>query len=380
MRVVSVLPHAGGNVPPTIAILRELAARGHEVEVLGHGQLAARVTEAGLAFTPFRHARPWSAAVDRPGVRSMLGWLTLASDRGIGRDLADAVSDSPADLLLIDCMVPGALPAARAVSRRSGAPVAVLLHTFSGYWADQWSRRAPMGLWLRLSRAHPSRGPRPDAVLLATLPELDPPDPRLPYPADSIRQTGPVVDPLPALAGEDADTVLVSLSTISYPGQLRRLRRIVATLGELNVRATVTTGPAIDPALVVGPPNVEVRGFVPHAEVMPRARLVIGHGGHGTTMTALAAGVPVLVAAMSSHADHHRIAAAVRAAGAGGAIPADASAEEWRETVASLLADDGLRQRARGLGDLVRNSRGAQLAADELESLGTAQRQLRKPT
>jgi UDP:flavonoid glycosyltransferase YjiC (YdhE family) len=369
VRIVSVLPHAGGNVPPTLAILRVLAARGHEVEVLGHAQLAERVSDTGLAFTPFRHARRWSAHADRPGLRSMLGWLTLASDRGIGRDLADAVAESPADLLLLDCMVPAALPAASSASQTSGALVAVLLHTLSGYWADQWSARAPMGLWLRLTGTHPARGGRPDAVLLATLPDLDRADVRLPYPAHLIRQTGPIVEPLPDVAHDGADTVLVSLSTISYPAQLGRLRRMVAALGELPVRAVVTTGPAIDPALVTPPPNVEVRGFVPHAGLMPRARLVIGHGGHGTTMTALAAGVPVLIAPMSSHADHHRIAAAVQAEGAGGSIDPDATAEEWRSTVAGLLADAAVRERARELGALVRAARGAEAAADELERL-----------
>jgi UDP:flavonoid glycosyltransferase YjiC (YdhE family) len=377
VRIVSVLPHAGGNVPPTLAILRVLASRGHELEVLGHPQLADRVTEAGLAFTPFRHARRWSAAVDDPGVRSMLGWLTLASDRGIGRDLTDAVAGSPADLLLIDCMVPGALPAARAASRRSGAALAVLLHTFSGYWADQWSATAPLGAWLRLTGTHPARGARPDAALLTTLVEFDPPDRRLPYPADRIRQTGPIVDPLPAVAGDDADTVLVSLSTISYPGQLGRLRRIVEALGELPVRAVVTTGPAIDPGLVTGGSNVDVRGFVSHAELMPRARLLVGHGGHGTTMTALAAGVPVLVAPMSSYADHHRIAAAVSDSGAGGSIDPDAPVEEWRARIADLIADASSRERAREVGALVRAARGAEVAADELERLVASRTSLR---
>jgi MGT family glycosyltransferase len=217
-------------------------------------------------------------------------------------------------------------------------------------------------------------------VLLATLPELDPPDARLPYPADRIRQTGPVVEPLPALSGADADTVLVSLSTISYPGQLGRLRRIVAALGELPVRGVVTTGPAIDPALVDGAPNVEVHGFVPHAELMPRARLVIGHGGHGTTMTALAAGVPVLIAPMSSHADHHRMAAAIRGSGAGWSIDPDATEGEWRSTVARLLGDEAVRERARALGASVRAARGAEVAADELERLVGSRQQLRDST
>jgi UDP:flavonoid glycosyltransferase YjiC (YdhE family) len=79
---------------------------------------------------------------------------------------------------------------------------------------------------------------------------------------------------------------------------------------------------------------------------------------------------------MSSHADHHRIAAAIRAAGAGDSIDANASEEEWREAISAVLADVGARERARELGELVRSSRGAQVAADELEALVGSRQQL----
>jgi UDP:flavonoid glycosyltransferase YjiC (YdhE family) len=43
------------------------------------------------------------------------------------------------------------------------------------------------------------------------------------------------------------------------------------------------------------PPNVHVERWWPQADVMPEVAAVVGHGGFGTTMMALAAGVPQVV-------------------------------------------------------------------------------------
>ncbi len=99
-------PHAGGNVAPTLLILTELRRRGHEVVVLGHHPLGDVVAAHGLTFASLRHARPWAAIVEQPGARSMAAYLTLASDRGIGRDLAALAAEARPDLVLVDCMVP----------------------------------------------------------------------------------------------------------------------------------------------------------------------------------------------------------------------------------------------------------------------------------
>ena len=108
-RIISVVPHAGGNLDPTLEILSELRRRGHEVIVLGHAQLEETVTARQFGFRAFRSARPWTAIVERPGMRSMAGFLRLASDRGIGRDLAALAAEMRPDLVVVDCMVPGAL-------------------------------------------------------------------------------------------------------------------------------------------------------------------------------------------------------------------------------------------------------------------------------
>ncbi len=82
---------------------------------------------------------------------------------------------------------------------------------------------------------------------------------------------------------------------------------------------------------------------------MPHAAAVVGHGGFGTTMTALAAGVPQVVVPLFSadqfvHADH------VAAAGAGVRVDGGpAGAPSLAAAVGQVLADPGYRRRARAV-------------------------------
>ncbi|WP_206785436.1 glycosyltransferase [Amycolatopsis sp. MtRt-6] len=102
----------------------------------------------------------------------------------------------------------------------------------------------------------------------------------------------------------------------------------LATLGTHVVVATggVPLGPL--------PAHVTARAWVPQAAVVPHADLVVHHGGSGTTLGALAAGVPQLV--LPQGADQFANADALVAAGAAlrllpGELTADAVAEQARK-------------------------------------------------
>jgi UDP:flavonoid glycosyltransferase YjiC (YdhE family) len=82
------------------------------------------------------------------------------------------------------------------------------------------------------------------------------------------------------------------------------------------------------------PGNVTVRAWVDQAAVVPQADLVVHHGGSGTTLGALAAGVPQLV--LPQGADQFANAEALLAAGAAvrllpGELSADAVTEQARK-------------------------------------------------
>ena len=71
---------------------------------------------------------------------------------------------------------------------------------------------------------------------------------------------------------------------------------MLEALGSCAVGALVTVGRDVDPAeLAPVPANVRVERFVPQDQVLPACAAVVTHGGSGTVLGALAAGVPMVV-------------------------------------------------------------------------------------
>jgi UDP:flavonoid glycosyltransferase YjiC (YdhE family) len=113
--------------------------------------------------------------------------------------------------------------------------------------------------------------------------------------------------------------VLVGLSS-TVMRQEGLLQRAADVLGQAQVRGLVTTGPAVDPARISAPPNVTVTRWARHADVLPHCSAVITHGGHGTVLKALMAGVPLVLVPLGR--DQPDNAARVVHAGAGIRRPA----------------------------------------------------------
>ncbi len=184
--------------------------------------------------------------------------------------------------------------------------------------------------------------------------------PRLDDPLWAQEWTPPVgVDPL----------VLVALSA-GFQGQEELLRRIVEALGTLPVRAIVTTGHGIDPATVPAPKNVEVVSAAPHREVLREAQLVVTHCGHGTTLKALAAGVPIVGLPMGR--DQLDVAARVVHAGAGVRLDQSAAPTEIAAAVRKVLGDDGYRAAAERIARVIVEETETDLAVAEIETVVAA--------
>lgn len=124
-------------------------------------------------------------------------------------------------------------------------------------------------------------------------------------------------------------------------------RAVLRALADQPVRVLLTTGAGLDPAeLWPLPPNTRVERWWPQHDVLPHAAAVIGHGGFGTTMGAVAAGVPQVVLPLFSH-DQFVNAAHVEAAGAGVRLEGDPPpVDELPAALARLLATSSYRSRA----------------------------------
>ena len=70
---------------------------------------------------------------------------------------------------------------------------------------------------------------------------------------------------------------------------------------------------------------------------MPQVSLVVGHGGHATTMLALAHDLPVAVMPMHPLLDQPMVGQALETAGAGRLLGKEASPDELRPILAELL-------------------------------------------
>jgi UDP:flavonoid glycosyltransferase YjiC (YdhE family) len=290
--------------------------------------------------------------------------MALFSDKAIGADTVAEARRVPTDVVVVDCMLIGALRACA----DAGLTYVTLEHLFDGYLRRGWLK-SPMGL------AAKAKGLRPRAswdsaslTVVASLPELDPGHARA-HP-DATLWTGPVLTPpAPHDLGSHDPAVLVSLSTYNFAGMAASLQNIVDATAGLDARVVVTTGPVVDPSDLHLSANHEVHRFVPHDLLMPEMSLVIGHGGHATTMRALAHDLPLVVMPMHPLLDQPVVGRRIEAAGAGRMVKKRASAEKLRPVVEELLGDGPHRRAAARLGEEIRRLDGTRAAATRVESL-----------
>lgn len=384
------VPDGGGTTPPQLSLAAAMVARGHDVRVLCDPVLEPEVEAIGASHLPWTRApHRFERSIDSEPVkaweaRTPVGQFARFRDEVMFGPAADYAADVTAelehrraDVVVSDLVLAGAQLAAEA----AGVPFAVLGTTIYVLPAPGlpplgpgWKpARGPLGrtrdaalaalqrkMWMgglpalnaarRASGLEPLSDPldqpkRAGRLLILTSREFDFEARELPA---NVRYTGPRledpewVDPWTPPSGDDP-LVLVGFTT-AYQQQEDALRRTAQALAGLSVRGVVTTGPTVDPADIPGAPNVQVVRSAPHRRVLDGAALAITHGGHGTTMKALAAGVPVLCMPMG--ADQADVAARLEATGAGLRIRPGSSPRTIARAVRRMLDDDSFRREA----------------------------------
>ncbi len=184
-------------------------------------------------------------------------------------------------------------------------------------------------------------------------------------PGDGVwrfRDVTPAREPLPDWwAGGDDPLVYVSFGTVTASqGLFPSLYTVVLdSLAELPVRVLVTVGEAADPAALGPlPPRVHAERFVPQHQVLGAATVMVTHGGSGSVLGALAAGVPLVV--LPLFADQPQNAGRVAAVGAGMTVAGGpAAAGQIGAAVAAVLDNPAY-------------GAGAQRIAAEIAALPTA--------
>ena len=374
----------GGTIPPQLGVARRLIEAGHEVRVVADPTIEGEARAAGCGFTPWRRA-PHRTSLDTSQdlmrdweVSNPLALLKRARDAFIAGPAADYAADTLAaieefepDVLTPDYMLFGTMIAAE----RAGVPVAAIvpniwmLPTKGGPaigpgFAPATSifgrmRDAAMvGLANRifdaglpaLNAARAGFGLDPldsfydqvhssERILVLTSPTFDFASGVVPPNAEYV---GPILDDpgwaepwsSPWPDDDDRPLVLVGFSS-TFQDQGPLLRRVVEALEELPVRAIVTLGQMLDPTEVESAPNVVVVESAPHGPILEQCAVAITHCGHGTTLKALAAGVPLVCIPMGR--DQDDTAARVVHQGAGVRLSPKSSAADIRAAVREVL-------------------------------------------
>ncbi|OKH79652.1 UDP-glucuronosyltransferase [Mycobacterium sp. ST-F2] len=359
MKILWAIVDGGGNVPPQIAVARALRDRGFDIHFIGHTGVRERVETAGFSFETFSTGRAFDATTPQSLPSIMAMFTREVTDRSLGPQVLAAAWRQSADAIVIDAL----LVSVMADVVKSGTPMVVFVHCF--YRAVQDMTAGPMGWYARLRGMDPRIAERVNALqIVAARADLDP-----------MRGTPPVVHtgvvwqgtPSASVAAE-TPRILVSLSTCGFGGQREMLQNILDALAPLPVDVTVTAGASVDTAGLRVPANATLHAWLDHDEVLTTASLVVGHGGHSTTMRALSFGVPLVIMPANPLIDQKGVGAAIERVGAGIALPKKAGVERIRTAVQRALAEPGYHHAAAVLGADIRKRDGAQVAADAISA------------
>lgn len=407
----------GGHVQPMMLVARGLQQRGHRVLLMSDACNAGDAEAFGLPFRPWRHGpsrpdksaasdllRDWEATNPMESVTRLCDRIIAGPAALYARDVLEALDASPFDLVVSQELLFGPMMAAET----AGVPLALfcanvwpfptlpglppfgagmapaageqdqMLHQMVG----QTTRTIfQMGLpALNAAREELGLAPLADlfdqigvakAILLGTSRAFDfAPDPLAapfayagPYVADPV-DVEAWTSPWPA---DDARPLVLVTSSTLYEAQEPLLRRTIEALLGLPVRALVTVGPALDLAAFPSTEAVRVVASAPHGAVFGQAALVVTHGGHGSVLRPLMAGLPLLV--LPGLRDQRDNAARVTHRGAGLMLERDAPPEKIAEAVKTLLADPNFRDAAAALGGGIAADLAARSAEDRLEAL-----------
>ncbi|MFE7128053.1 macrolide family glycosyltransferase [Streptomyces sp. NPDC057617] len=159
--------------------------------------------------------------------------------------------------------------------------------------------------------------------------------------------------------------VLISLGT-SFNAQPEFFRTCVEAFAGMPWHTVLITGPGVDrAALGPLPDHVEVHDWLPLQGVLAHTKVFVCHGGWGTVMQSLYAGVPMVVVPQVGETD--QLAHQITSLNLGAVLSRDeVTASLIRDTVTAVDGDQEIRDGVGRMRKHVRDAGGAARAADEM--------------
>jgi UDP:flavonoid glycosyltransferase YjiC (YdhE family) len=325
LRILFASTRGAGHFNPLVPFIEAALREGHEILVVAPPDLAGSVERAGYPFWPCDvppehllgptwgrvQTAPTPEAADAIVVGEIFGSLNV--EAALPR-MRSACEEWRPDLLI------------REPSEYASAMVAEALaipHARVAIGLASVEREMSQIARPAIEQRSPGIAEAIAASPYLTLFPASLEDSGAPQPRDTRRFRDPASDATAGALGEwwpGDDRPLVYLSFGSVTGGLPMApalyRSALEAVGQVPARVLVTVGNELDlEALVPAPPNVHLTQWVPQADAFAEASLVVCHGGAGTTLGALAAGLPLVVVPL--FADQPPNAKRVAEAGAG---------------------------------------------------------------
>lgn len=382
MRVLIATTAGSGHIGPLVPFGRALEQAGHDVVVTAPASFAAAVERAGFVHRPFPDASPEELGA------VFAGLAELSNDQANAVVVGQVFGriDTGAALPGVEALVASWRPdlivrescefASYIVAEAAGVPhvhVAVGLASFGAAF------RAVLDEPLTRLGAEPGLGNLLAAPTLSFTPGSFE-DPGTPGDAGIRRYRDGADAPTLVLPdwwpGSTDPLLYVTFGSVAAGMGLfpDLYRAVVAALADQPVRVLLTVGDAGDPAeLAPTAANIHVERWWPQAAVMPHAAAMVGHGGFGTTMGGLAAGVPMVVVPLFADQPHN--ARRVEAIGAGIVLEGGAAAVgELAGAVRRVLEEGSYRAAALRIAEEIAELPVASASVPLLESLAGSRR------
>jgi Glycosyl transferases, related to UDP-glucuronosyltransferase len=339
-----------GVVAPLLPIARALRERGHEVVIAVGPDVQARVEESGFnavvmgpgAMEAAMRAFADPAAAESPGAgpafaAAMFGGvfapeLLPALRRLADEFVPDAIVHPPVEVaspivaaergianvtygfgqLLDDTIVSALADRVAPLWESAGLPA----DRYAGMYRDCYLDPCPPSM--RLGAVAPAQ------VVQAIRPEIP----------------GRTSDELPAEVDAlgERPILYVTLGTVPLFNQLATFKMLLDAVAEEDLEVVATIGTNNDPdALTPRSKNAHVYQWLPLQPLLDRCNAVLCHGGSGTTLAALSAGLPLVI--VPQGADQFENALACEAAAAARVLrPEDTEPTAIRDAVRAVIA------------------------------------------
>lgn len=334
VRVLFATTANDGHFGPLAPFARACTAAGHEVRVAAPASYGNALARGGFEHEPFGDPPP---EVIGPVMASLPTMSPQDADDTVVREVfgrIDAQAALPGLLATVERWRPevivreSAEVASLAAAERAGIPhvhVCIGMHDVAAHMTRVMSEPLEeLGRIAVLADGQITAGLAAETILSLVPEMLDDASGGNPAGGAGFRRFH---EPAPTTAPDrspdwgDPDRPLVYVTFGSVAGSIPFFsgvfREALDALAELDASVVMTVGRAVDPAgLGPLPSNAHVERWIPQADVLAHATAMLGHGGFGTTMGALAAGVPQVVAPLFAF-DQAVNGAHVAAVGAG---------------------------------------------------------------